>query len=122
MDKNKLNQKIGFQIKNWTPSVYPDKTKIKGKYCEVVPLDISKHAKQLYDSFSMHKDDSNWTYLSSEPFHEFEEFHAWLKSDCSGKDPIYYTIIDSKNTEAVSLASHHRIEPTNGVIENGRNW
>jgi len=119
MDKNKLNQKIGFQIKNWTPSVYPDKTKIKGKYCEVVPLDISKHAKQLYDSFSMHKDDSNWTYLSSEPFHEFEEFHAWLKSDCSGKDPIYYTIIDSKNTEAVGLASHLRIEPTIGVIEIG---
>jgi len=119
MHKNKLNQKIGFQIKSWTPSVYPGRTKIKGKYCEVVPLDISKHAKQLYASFSMHKDDSSWTYLSSEPFHEFKEFHDWLKSDCSGKDPIYYTIIDSKNTEAVGLASHLRIEPAIGVIEIG---
>ena len=47
MNKNKLNLKIGFQIKNWTSSVYPGRTKIKGKYCEVVPLNISKHAKQL---------------------------------------------------------------------------
>ena len=30
MDKNKLNQKLGFQINNWTPSLYPDKRKIKG--------------------------------------------------------------------------------------------
>ena len=36
-----------------------------------------------------------------------------------GKDPLFYTVIDSKNSEAIGLASYLRIEPTVGVIEVG---
>jgi len=82
-------------------------------------LNINNHAEQLFNAFKINKDGSNWTYLSSNPFNEFEEFHAWLKSDCSGKDPIYYSIIDTKNSEAIGMASHLRIEPSIGVIEVG---
>ncbi|MBU93460.1 MAG: GNAT family N-acetyltransferase [Chloroflexi bacterium] len=114
-----MDQQIGFQINEWSPSIYPTKTDIKGKYCEVIPLNINNHAEQLFNAFKINKDGSNWTYLSSNPFNEFEEFHAWLKSDCSGKDPIYYSIIDTKNSEAIGMASHLRIEPSIGVIEVG---
>lgn len=119
MNKNKLNQKIGSPVNDWKPSIYPTQEEMNGQYCNVIPFDINSHAKELFNAFNMYQDESNWTYLPNGPFNNFQEYHSWLKSFCLGKDPLFYTVIDSKNSEAIGLASYLRIEPTVGVIEVG---
>ena len=119
MKKNNFNQKIGSPVNNWKPSIYPTQEKMNGQYCDVVPFDISNHAKELFNAFNINQDRSNWTYLADGPFNSFQEYSSWLKSFCLGKDPLFYTVIDSKNSEAIGLASYLRIEPTAGVIEVG---
>ena len=119
MKKNNLNQKSGSPVNNWKPSIYPTQEKMNGQYCDVVPFNINNHAKELFNAFSIHQNESNWTYLADGPFNSFQEYSSWLKSFCLGKDPLFYTVIDSKNSEAIGLASYLRIEPTVGVIEVG---
>ena len=47
--------KIGSPVK-FKKSKYPTKKKLVGKYCVLEPVNVKKHAKDLYENFSIDKD------------------------------------------------------------------
>ncbi len=117
--QNHLGQPIGFPIQDWQQRPRPPLTSITGLYCRVEPLNIEAHARGLYQAYGNDLDQSNWTYLPYGPFDSFDDFHAWLNSNCCDDDPLFHAIIDLKTKQAVGLASYLRIEPSVGVIEVG---
>jgi len=92
---------------------------MEGRYCRVEPLDVSRHARQLFDANALDADDAGWTYMAYGPFADFDAYRAWLNSACLGDDPLCHTIIDLKMQQAVGLASYMRIDPKSGAIEIG---
>lgn len=116
---NALGQPVGFPIPNWTPRARPPRTTMEGRYCRVAPLDVERHAADLFAANCVAKDGRNWTYLAQEPFERLEDYRAWMQGACRLDDPLFHAIIDKKNERAIGAASYMRIDPAVGVIEVG---
>lgn len=62
----------------------------------VEPLDIDKHANQLYNNLLIDNNGESWTYLPYGPFKVFEDFKKWLDSsnfDDNGNQKISLSAI-----------------------------
>ena len=109
-----LGRKVQFK-----KAKLPSKEKLKGKYVVLEPININKHAKDLYVNFSKDKKNKIWTYLPYGPFKSYGSFKKWLKSFCLNKDPFFYAIYSNKLEQYCGIASYLRITPKHGTIEVG---
>ena len=116
---NDLGQPIGFPVDDWQACSHPRGAIMQGKLCRLEPVDVDKHARDLFAAFRQDQDCRNWTYLPYGPFATEEELCVWMRSACLGDDPCFFSIIDLKTEQAVGIASYLRIEPDAGVIEVG---
>jgi len=116
---NELGQPIGFPLAGWSPARHPRGTQIDGARCRLEPIDVERHASDLFAAFSLDTDGRNWTYLPYGPFADEAELRDWVKSTCLGDDPVFVAVIDRASGRAVGVASYLRIEPAIGVIEVG---
>ena len=92
---------------------------MQARFCRLEPLEIEKHAKQLFAANSLDTTGANWTYLPYGPFGELADYVAWLESHCLGRDPLFFAIVDVASGEATGLASYLRITLDCGSIEVG---
>lgn len=116
---NDLGQAVGFPMSDWQACERPPKTSMTGRYCRVEPMDVEKHAEDLFHAFAKDEDQSNWTYLPYGPFDDFDKFKEWMKTTCCKEDPLFHTIFDLNTNKTVGIASLMRIEPHVGVVEVG---
>lgn len=117
--KNDLGQPIGWPLADWQACAHPRGAVMQGRLCRLEPIDIDRHAGDLFSAFSEDRDGGNWTYLPYGPFVRIDEFEAWIESTCRGDDPCFFSVIDLASGKAVGVASYLRIEPASGVIEVG---
>jgi RimJ/RimL family protein N-acetyltransferase len=110
------NQPLGEIVADWKPPPHPAREDMQGRFCRLEPLDVEKHARQLFASNTLA---SNWTYLPYGPFTEFDDYVAWLETQCLGRDPLFFAIVEVASGEAVGVASYLRITPDCGSIEVG---
>lgn len=116
---NELGQPIGAPVPNWKPNERPRVEVKDGRYCQVVPLDVNAHAKDLFAAYGNDPEGRNWTYLPYGPFETIDDFKNWMQITCLGNDPLFHTVIDKKTGKAVGIASYLRIAPDAGSIEVG---
>ncbi len=116
---NHLGQTIGFPVENWQGCDAPPRNAMEGTYCRLEPLDLARHAAELYAANSASPDDRYWTYLPYGPFGDEAAYRRWLEESCLGDDPLFHAIIDLESGQAVGIASYLRITPAQGVIEVG---
>jgi RimJ/RimL family protein N-acetyltransferase len=116
---NDLGQPIGFPLADWQTCDHPRGTIMPGKLCRLEPVDVEKHARDLFTAFSQDQDRRNWTYLPYGPFATEDELRNWMLSACLGDDPCFFSVIDLVTGKAVGVASYLRIVPGVGVIEVG---
>jgi len=117
--KNALGQPIGASVPDWTPRPRPPRTPMIGRYCRLEPLDVERHAAQLFAANSADKAGANWTYLPVGPLLDFPSYRAWAEQMARGEDPFFHAIIDAETGEAQGVASFLRIDPGMGAIEVG---
>ena len=116
---NELGQAIGFPITDWQTCEHPRGARMQGELCRLEPVDIDRHAADLFDAFHLDSDHHNWTYLPYGPFATQQALRQWMASACLGDDPCFFAVIDAHSNRAVGLASYLRIQPAVGVIEVG---
>ena len=116
---NPFGQPIGPELSNWRAPPRPGRHLLQGHFCRVEPLDVGRHARQLYDANALDPDGRMWTYLFSGPFAGFEEYRAWLEPKPASDDPLFFAFVDRARDQAVGMGSYLRIEPAHGVIEVG---
>lgn len=90
-----------------------------GRYCRVEPLDLDRHATELFAADRQDADGRNWTYLSAGPFADFASYRSWLAAASAGDDPLFHAIVDDATGRAAGVAAYLRIDPHSGVIEVG---
>ena len=116
---NELGQPVGEEVVAWTARPRPPRTGMVGRYCRVEPLDVGRHAAELWEANQLDRDGRMWTYLSVGPFERFEEYRAWVESVVPSEDPLFHAIVDAESGKAVGICAYLRIDPGNGVIEVG---
>jgi RimJ/RimL family protein N-acetyltransferase len=92
---------------------------LEGSYCRLEPIDVSKHARDLFDAYTADSDHRMWTYLYYGPFETLESFENHLRTQCLGDDPLCFAIVDRSTDRALGMGSYLRIDCKQGVIEVG---
>ena len=116
---NHLGQPIGFAVPDWVPAQPPPRTPMMGRWCRVEPLDVARHADDLFAAYGEDREDRIWTYLPYGPFESRAAFEDWMTTACQGEDPLFHAIVEGVSGRALGVASYLRVEPTAGVIEVG---
>ena len=102
---------------HWKPARLPDRTPIEGETVRLEPLDVSRHASQIYAAVA--GADELWEYLPYGPFDTEPAFTAWAAECAASTDPLFYAIVDRVSREALGVGSYLRMAPQHGVIEIG---
>ncbi len=110
--------KIGHFV-NFKKAKLPTKQRLVGKYSILEPIDVKKHAEDLYKNYSEDKKNLIWTYLPYGPFKNINQFKKWLRSFCLNNDPFFYVIYSKRHKIFCGMASYLRITPEHGNIEVG---
>lgn len=90
-----------------------------GRFCRVEPLDLDRHAAQLYAGIVNDAEGRTWTYLYYGPFEREEDFRAWLAAAAASTDPLFFAVVDRASGVALGLVSYLRIEEAAGAIAVG---
>jgi hypothetical protein len=117
--RNQLGQPIGFLVAGWTARPRPPRTPLVGRFCRVEPIDVGRHAADLYAANAPDEAGRMWTYMAYGPFATKDDYVGWMTRTCLGEDPLFHAIVDLGTERAVGVASYLRIDPGNGVIETG---
>ena len=115
---NHLGQPIGEEV-SWSGAQRPPRTPMIGQFCRLEPLDIDRHATDLFEAFSADETGAIWTYLFTDPFETEDDLRNWMTVACLGDDPLFHAIIDNQSNKAMGFATFMRIDPEMGVIEIG---
>lgn len=118
-EQNDLGQPIGFPVPNFRPAPVPPRTVMDGRTCRIEPLNVDRHAADLFEANGTASDARYWTYLPYGPFDTLAEYRNWLQTACTGADPLFHTVIDLSTGKAVGIASYLRINPGASSIEVG---
>jgi len=119
LDKNSLGQPIDFPVPDWKPALLPVRKILTGRFCNLEPLDTTRHAADLYAANALDAEGRNWTYLPYGPFDSLSSYSSWLDQFSVTSDPLFFAIVDHATGKAVGVASFMRIDPANGSIEVG---
>ena len=114
---NHLGQPIGFAVAHWTPRCQPPRITMEGHFCRVVPLDMERHAANLYQAFSEDMEGRMWTYLASGPFANLQDCHA--DAHVAQGRLVFSRNSRHEDGSAIGLSSYLRVEPEAGSIEVG---
>jgi len=90
---------------------------LEGRWTTVMGLSPNVHAGQLFEA--LQGAEHLWTYLSSGPFTDRAAFEAYVSSNATSDDPLFFALVDNSTKQAVGQAALLRIEPTHRVIEIG---
>ncbi len=116
---NAFGQQIGAELPGWLAPPRPERRTLEGRWCRVEPLDVARHARELWAANSLDPEGRMWTYLFSGPFSSFEEYRDWLAPRESSTDPLFFAFVDKVRGQAVGMGAYLRIDPPNGVVEVG---
>ena len=73
-------QKFGISV-NFKRAKFPSSKRIAGKYSYLESININKHAKDLFNNFSLDKTNTLWTYMPYGPFKNLPIFKNYLKKN-----------------------------------------
>jgi RimJ/RimL family protein N-acetyltransferase len=115
--------KPGPIVKRLPTGRRPDDRTLYGRDVTLSPLQVSRHARDLFGAFADHDLQGDiWTFMSYGPFASFQEFERWQKLCEASADPKFLAIITRDTKKACGMASYLRIEPDHGVVEIGNIW
>ncbi|OAJ54030.1 acetyltransferase [Paraburkholderia ginsengiterrae] len=117
--RNVYDQPIGTPVPGWSGAQAPGREPLSGRYCRIEPVNVERHAEELYDAYSSADDGRSWTYLAVGPFESLAAYREHLTRIAASADPLHYTVIDLATGKAVGTLALMRIDRTNGVIEVG---
>lgn len=117
--KNKFGQPVGPALAGWSERPRPSRAPIAGRYCHLEPLNVERHADELYAAYMEAPDGRDWTYLFSDRPEGADAFRTYLVKNAASNDPLHYCIVAADTGKAVGTAALMRIEPAHGVIEVG---
>jgi len=110
---------VGVAVPDWSPPPRPSREPMAGRTCRVEPLDVDRHAADLFAADALDRDGVSWTYLPYGPFKTLGDYVDWMTAAVGREDPYFHAIVDRATGAAAGVASYLRIDPAAGSIEVG---
>lgn len=117
--RNRHDQPIGPAVVGWTERPRPRRQVLSGRYCRLEPVDVERHAADLFAAYMDAPDDRDWTYLFADRPQTPHLFREYLANLAKTEDPLHFTIVDAHTSKPTGTAALMRIDPVHGVIEVG---
>lgn len=117
--RNRHDQPIGPAVVGWTERPRPRRQVLSGRYCRLEPVDVERHAADLFAAYMDAPDDRDWTYLFADRPQTPHLFREYLANLAKTEDPLHFTIVDAHTSKRTGTAALMRIDPVHGVIEVG---
>ncbi|WP_345815726.1 GNAT family protein [Paraburkholderia sp. PREW-6R] len=117
--RNAFDQPIGAPVPDWKGVESPGRESMTGRYCRIEPVDVQRHAADLFEAYSAAADARDWTYLAVGPFNSLDAYREHLARMAASADPMHHAVIDLSTGKAVGTLALMRIDRANGVIEVG---
>lgn len=117
--QNQYGQPVGPAVDGWSERPRPQQLATVGRYCRLEPVDVERHAADLFAAYMNAPDGRDWTYLFSERPESPALFGEYLAKLAASRDPLHYAIVDAHMGKPVGTAALMRIDPIHGVIEVG---
>jgi len=118
-DKQTGGHNGGALLSGWQAPPRPEKAVMTGRYVQLEPLDVDRHAADLHRANSADAKGEIWNYLPYGPFSSVASYHHWMREATGGSDPHFFALIDRESGRAGGVASYLRINPEHGTIEVG---
>ena len=83
-----MKLKLGYPVK-FKKVKLPSKKKLIGKYCNLEPINIRKHSKDLFKNFSLDKKGIDWVYMTSGPFKDETSLKKYMKDKNLAGNPFF---------------------------------
>lgn len=116
---NALGQPIGAPVPGWGPRTRPGREPMVGRLVRVEPLELERHALDLWAAFTEDREHRMWTYFSYGPFPALADYADWIRRTAQGEDPYFHAIVDRATGRALGVAAFMTIDPAIGSIEVG---
>lgn len=100
------------------PRPPPDRTRIKGRYADLVPL-ATRHSAHLYEACAGEENRSRFDYLFESQPQDLQEVRAWIEQVTSRVDPMFFAVIDRDTGRCEGRQALMNIMPEHGTIELG---
>jgi RimJ/RimL family protein N-acetyltransferase len=110
---------LGDIVPHWETCVLPQAVTLKGRYCELHPMQPEHHAAPLFQHYEKDPGGGQWLYMLAEQPQSAKAFRDWLVLLLTEQGTQAFAIIDPKINEPVGMVSYLRIKPTHGVLEIG---
>jgi hypothetical protein len=75
---NEFGQPVGADLPRWTPPPFPPHVPLAGRYARLEPLDVARHARDVFDAQSDDPGGERWTYSFSGPFADLAAYERWM--------------------------------------------
>lgn len=112
-------RELGSSLDNWTPPEPPDGAVLEGRFARLEPLNVERHAADLFAAYSEDKEGEVWDYLPYGPFPSLASYHRWMRGVVEQPDPFFYAIFNKEAKKWCGVASYLRVQPAAGSIEVG---
>ena len=100
------------------PRPRPSRVVLTGSYVRLEPLDVARHAADLFAASSRPGADQRFRYLAEAPPNEVS-FGAWIERAATSEDPFFHAVVDLGSGRCQGRQALMRITPEHGVIELG---
>jgi RimJ/RimL family protein N-acetyltransferase len=115
---NEWGQPTGWLVEGWEPRPAPVAVTIPGRYCRLEPLDVARHANDLFAANSA-DDGRMWTYLPYGPFETPEQYQDRMGALASDMSMVVFAVVDAASERASGVAVYQRAAPEHGSVEVG---
>ena len=118
-ERNAFNQTVGDPLPNWQGAGELPRATLAGRYCRLEPLNVERHAQQLFAAYQLAADERDWTWLASTRPNTPEAAYHWALGKAADPTLVPYAVVEETSNEAVGLVCFMRIDAANGTVEIG---
>jgi RimJ/RimL family protein N-acetyltransferase len=108
-----------MNLADWKGVSRPERAPLEGRYVRLEPLDLERHAVQLFESAKAGGAEDRFRYLFEDVPDSQAQMNVWLEKVAASADPLFFAVIDKRTGRAEGRQALMRIDTVHGVIEIG---
>lgn len=115
---NEYGQQVNDTVLWLAGGASPAPDGVKWPFCRTKPLDVDRHAADLFAAYAL-GDNSDWTWLASTRPESVAATAHWIAGKVNDDATVPYAVVDLRSEQAVGIVSYMAIEREMGTVEIG---
>lgn len=90
---NEFGQQVNDLVPGWQGAQVLRRTALNGRFCRLEPLDVDRHAADLFAAYAL-GDNSDWTWLASTRPESVAATAHWIAGKVNDDALVPYAVVD----------------------------